>query len=50
MKALMKALSLAMENTAQNNLLEEIPLGLCLNYGASPHLKGIFFMKKHTVE
>ena len=48
--ALMKALSLTMENTAQNNLLEEIPLGLCLNYGASTHLKDIFFMKKHTVE
>ena len=38
---LMKALSLTMENTAQNNLLEESPLGLGLNFGASPHLKDI---------
>ena len=48
--ALMKALSLTMENTAQNNLLEESPLGLGLNFGASPHPKDIFFMQKHTVE
>ena len=33
-KAVMKALSLTIENTAQNNLLEEIPLGLSLNFGA----------------
>ena len=39
--ALMKALSLTTENTAQNNLLEESALGLVLNFGASPHLKDI---------
>ena len=44
------ALSLTMENTAQNNLLEESPLGLGLNFGASPHLKDISFIKNHTVE
>ena len=38
---LMKALSLTMENTTQNNLLEESLLGLGLNFGASPHLKDI---------
>ena len=42
--ALMKALSLTMENTAQKNLLEENPLNLGLKYGASPHLKDISFM------
>ena len=34
-----------MENTAQNNLLEKRPLDLSLNFGASPHLKDISFMK-----
>ena len=48
--ALMKALSLTMENTVQSSLLEESPLGLDLNFGASPHPKDIFFMQKHTVE
>ena len=48
--ALMKALSLTIENTAQNNLLEEILLSLGLNFGASPHLKDISFMQNHTVE
>ena len=47
---LMKALSLIMENAAQNNLLGESPLGLGLNFGASPHLKDISFMQNHTVE
>ena len=47
---LRKALSLTMENTAQNNLLEENPLGLGLNFGASPHLKDISFMQNHIVE
>ena len=47
---LMKALSLNMENTAQNNLLEESPLGLGLNLGATPHLKDISFMKNHLVD
>ena len=46
----MKALSLSMENTAQNNLLEEIPLGLSLNSAESPHLKDISFMQNHTME
>ena len=36
--ALMKALSLTIENTTQNNSLEESSLGLGLNFGASPHL------------
>ena len=48
--AFVKALSLTMENIAQNNLLGERPLGLCLNIGASPHLKDTFFMQNHTVE
>ena len=48
--ALTKVLSLTMENTAQKNLLEESPLGLGLNFGASPHLKDISFMQNHTVE
>ena len=39
-----------MENTAQNNLLEESSLGLGLNFGASPHLKDISFMQNHSVE
>ena len=47
---LIKALSLTIGNTAQNNLLEESPLGLGLNFGASPHLKDISFIKNHTVE
>ena len=47
--ALMKELSLSMENTAQNNSLEESPLGLGLNFGASTHLKDISFMQNHTV-
>ena len=45
--ALMKVLSLTIENTAQKSLLEESPLGLGLNFGASPHLKD---MQNHTVE
>ena len=48
--ALMKALSLTMERTAQNNLVEESPLGLGLNFSASPHVKDISFMQNHTVE
>ena len=48
--ALMKALSLTIENTAQNNLLEERPLGLGLNFGVSPHLKDISFMKNYIIE
>ena len=44
------ALSLTMENTAQNNLLEESPSGLGLSFSASPHLKNISFIQKHTVE
>ena len=48
--ALMKALSLTVEKTAQNNLLEENPLVLDLNFGASPHLKDISFMQNHTVD
>ena len=43
--AFMKALSFTMENTAQNNLLEESPLGLGLNVGPSLHLKDISFMQ-----
>ena len=43
-------MSLAMENTAQNNLLEESLLSLGLSFGASPHLKDISFMQNHTVE
>ena len=46
----MKVLSLIMENTAQSNLLEEIPLGLGLNFGVSPRLKDTSFMQNHTVE
>ena len=42
---LMKKLSLTMENIAQNNLLEKRPLDLGLNFGASPHLKDISFMR-----
>ena len=42
--ALMEALFLIMENTAQKDFLEESPLGLGLNFGASPHLKDISFM------
>ena len=41
----MKSLSFTIENTAQNNLLEESPLGLGLNFGASHHLKDIPFMQ-----
>ena len=48
--ALMKVLSLTMENTLQKKLLEECPLGLRLNFGASPHLKDISFMQNHTVK
>ena len=48
--ALMKALSFTMENTTQSSLLEEIPLYLGLKFGASSHLKDIFFMQKHIVE
>ena len=47
---LRKALSLTMENMAQNNLLEENPLGLGLNFGAPPHLKDISFMQNYIVE
>ena len=39
-----------MDNTTQNNLLQEFPLGLGLNFGASPHLKDVFFVQNHTVE
>ena len=39
-----------MKEIAQNNLLQEILLGLGLNFGASPHLKDISFMQKNTVE
>ena len=39
-----------MKNTAQNILLEKRPLGLGLNFGASPHLKDISFMQNHIVE
>ena len=45
----MKAVSLTMQNTTQN-LLEKSPLGLSLNFGASPYLKDISFMQNHTVE
>ena len=48
--ALMKALFLAIKNTAQNNSLEESPLGLGLNVAASLHLKDIYFMQNHIVE
>ena len=48
--ALMEALPLTMENTEKNNLLEERPLGLGLNFGASPHLKDISFMQNHITE
>ena len=48
--ALMKALSRPMESMAQNNLLEESPLDLGLNFGASLHLKDIAFIQNHTVE
>ena len=47
---LMRALSFTMENMTQNSLLEENPLGLSLNFGASHHLKGIPFMQNHIVE
>ena len=43
-------MSLTMENTAQNSLLEQSLLGLGLSFGASPHLKDISFMQNHTVE
>ena len=46
----MKALSLTMENTVQKNLLEKKPLGLGLNFGASPYTKDISFMQNHSVE
>ena len=46
--ALMKALSLNMENTARNNLLEKNPLDLALNFVALSHLNDIY-MKNHTV-
>ena len=47
---LMKGLSRAMENTTQNNLLEESPLGLGLNFSASLHLKDISFLQNHVLE
>ena len=47
---LMKGLSRAMENTTQNNLLEESPLGLGLNFSASLQLKDISFMQNHVLE
>ena len=50
MTTLMKALSITMEKTTQNNLLEESPLDLGSNFGASPHLKDISFMKNNTAE
>ena len=48
--ALMKALSFTMKDTTQNNLLEESPLSLGLNFSVSPHLKDMSFMQNHTVE
>ena len=48
--ALMKALSLTMENTTKNNLLEGVSLGLGFNFGSSPYLKDIYFMQIHIVE
>ena len=47
--ALMKTLSLTVENMAQNNLLEESPLGLGLSFGTLFHLKDISFMQNHMV-
>ena len=47
---LIKTLSLTMENTSQKKLLEESPLDLHLNFGASPHLKDISFMQNHTIK
>ena len=41
--------ALTMKNMAENNLLEERPLGLSLNFGISPHLKDISFMQNHIV-
>ena len=48
--ALMKALSLTMENTTKNNLLEGVSLGLGFNFGPSLYLKDIYFMQIHIVE
>ena len=42
--ALMKALSLTIENTEQKNLLEQSLLGLGLNSDAPSHVKDISFM------
>ena len=47
---LKKGLFLTMENPAKNYLLEKNPLGLGLNFGVSPHLKGMSFMQNHAVE
>ena len=47
---LMNTLSLTIENTTQNNLLEEGPLGLGLKFGASLHLKNISFMQNYIAE
>ena len=46
----MKALSHTMENTSQKKLLEDSPLGLRLNFGASPHHKDISLIENHTVK
>ena len=47
---LMKALSLTIENTTENNLLEEGSLGLGLKFGASLHLKDISLMQNYVPE
>ena len=46
----MKALSPTIENTTENNLLEEGPLGLGLKFGASLHLKDISLMQNYVPE
>ena len=48
--ALIKALSLTIENRAQKGFLEESPLGLGLKFGSSPHRNYISFMENRTVE
>ena len=47
--AFIKALSLTIEDTAKNNLLEKRPLDLRLNLGVSLYLKDISFMQNHIV-
>ena len=46
----MKALSPTIENTTENNLLEEGSLGLGLKFGASLHLKDISLMQNYVPE